>query len=263
MTNAAQTFAPAIAPAAAQAAAAALPSATARRASGDPSHITDVTPALPAEVRLAVSPVGVTADKRMVFTAFLSNADVKAAMEGCGYEWLTLPSDEEGFEISGWVQTRTDVAFPKPPTPIVALIKVKSDTATPGKKPIIYTVGVQTNDNGVWKTVSCTCEAGAQGKPCKHLYRAQAIASGAYAQAREAIMAKTPSLTREGFDALFAARAKEAGTNGAIALVIRAGLGDHHPLARLPLSPATPVNQLKRYVAKQAAQKAQQAPSAE
>jgi hypothetical protein len=223
-----------------------------RAANRDPNGVADITADLPSEVSAALGMVGVTYDRRLVYSAFLSNARVKGAMEAAGYEWLTLDSDEEGFTISGWVKTRTDIALPRPPSPLVQLVRIKSDTPTPGRAPITYTVGVQVNDNGVWKTHGCTCEAGAQGKPCKHLYRAQSVASGAFAAARDALLAANPALTREGFDALFAERAKAAGTNGAIALVIKAGLGDAHTLARLPALPATPHTQLRRFLAKQA-----------
>jgi len=47
-------------------------------------------------------------------------------------------------------------------------------------------------------------------------------------------------------------RCKEAGINGAISLVVKAGLGAAHPFATLPQQPSSPRYQLSRYLAKQA-----------
>lgn len=94
---------------------------------------------------------------------------------------------------------------------------------------------------------NCTCFAGLQAKPCKHLYRARVKKHRSFRSACSSLLAKKtyPDLTT--LLASFKTLTKKTGVNGAIALIIEEAFGSAHPHAQLPRLPATQHKRLARY----------------
>lgn len=204
--------------------------------------------------------LGGTTDGRLVWHhgGFSSVEEVRARMEAAGFEYLVLDGDE-GIPLAGWVHTFDVVGYPAPPNvykpvpkriaPVVQLVFVPSEQYAPGEG-TSYAVGVVRQPSGRYRTTGCQCKAGLGGRPCKHLYQAVAQATGAFEEAKAAVMQKH-SMTAEAFDALYQERCKEIGVSAAMSLVIRAW--DHkHFLAELPAQPVAPVKALAAWRKKQA-----------
>jgi len=143
--------------------------------STSPAGVADVTPSVPEDIRNELSVVAHCELGVVRVSLFGGNAALAPAMHAAGFEYLTLPcADDPAYVVSGWVCTRTDVKFPPPPSAVLAPVSVLSDTKprpNTKQKQKVYTVMVQTNDP-TFKTHACDCEAGKEGTPCKHLYRA-------------------------------------------------------------------------------------------
>lgn len=110
--------------------------------------------------------------------------------------------------------------------PTAHLISVRSDT-NPQES---HTVSV----NAEGRAMKCTCTAGKNRTPCKHLYRAEVKACGIYQRARAHILAS--GTTQDTFEMAFAARVRRDGMNAAIAWTIASAFPDHD-LATVPQYP--------------------------
>jgi hypothetical protein len=142
---------------------------------------------------------------------------------GFRYEGRTL---ESGRVASGWLPPSQKEPKPEPSTPVlvnIKAVKVKSDSSD-----VEYTVAVDVDRD---EALDCSCPAGQKKTSCKHLYRGRVKAAGTFAEAATKLIQYGAFLSKENFYAEFDKRVQEKGTNVAIAMMIRAGLGESHPHA--------------------------------